>query len=240
MKRSCIKSRAEKIKMTLIMSRVVLTGVLFYALILIWTKDVNLISWVKNTVAKILPINEQHEQSNNLSCLTIDLRPNESKQTVKFIKRDKSISYYLTIPIKNSGDTSISDFSILEIKSKVKNKDTDTFDFLDLFDKNKSDIPKVILPNQNFNTSLFWMSFILKEGYSHKTLYGLDNKDYILIHRQLLHPDNWIQYKFSYTSNDRRWLYEFKFKFDPKMSEQKILKGTWPIILVNQDLKEIK
>jgi len=231
-------SDAAENKMILLISRIILTLILIYTFFLVWTKDVNLISWVKNKITKSMPINEQYISNEKFSGLIIDLKPNDSKRTIKIIKREKSISYYLTIPFKNFGDNPIFDFSVIEITSKINNQDN--FDFLNLYEKEKSNIPKIILPDQSFGTSLFWTSFTFKEKFRHKRLDTLTNEDYTLIHRQLLHPDNWVKYKLSYISNNKKWLYELKFTFDSKMSEQKIQNGNWPIIFLNQDLKELK
>lgn len=52
--------------MTLILSRIFLTFILFYALVLVWTKNVDLLLWTKNTIAKMLPINEESKKGYTL------------------------------------------------------------------------------------------------------------------------------------------------------------------------------
>lgn len=48
--------------MTLILSRIILTLILFYSIFLVWTKNVDLLLWTKNTITKILPINEESKK----------------------------------------------------------------------------------------------------------------------------------------------------------------------------------
>ena len=45
-------------KMILIISRVILSLILLYLIFLVWTKNVDLLIWTKNKIAKLLPINE--------------------------------------------------------------------------------------------------------------------------------------------------------------------------------------
>ncbi len=45
--------------MTLLISRILLTGVISYVLYIVWTKDVNLVKWIPTQIKGMLPINEE-------------------------------------------------------------------------------------------------------------------------------------------------------------------------------------
>ena len=46
----------------LLISRIILTIFILYALVLVWTKNVNLIIWAKKGIEKLIPINDTKEE----------------------------------------------------------------------------------------------------------------------------------------------------------------------------------